>query len=175
MTRQLGGTELKRLHRDWRRQTHNRLSLILDDVQNPFNVGSILRSAAAYGVDHMWLTEHVPSPGDNKVSKTALGCQRYLTWSYVPDGPTAIAEAHLATYHVIGIELAEEAVPIHELHPTTDVCLVVGHEDRGLSKATLAQCDEIAYLPLIGRVGSLNVAVATAVALAEIRRQNWED
>jgi len=51
MTRSLSPTELKRLHRDWRRRTELSLGLVLDGVQNPFNVGSLFRSAAAYRVD----------------------------------------------------------------------------------------------------------------------------
>jgi tRNA (guanosine-2'-O-)-methyltransferase len=50
---------------------------------------------------------------------------------------------------------------------------VVGHEDRGLSKAALDQVDELVYIPQLGRIGSLNVAVAAAIALAEVRRQGW--
>lgn len=174
MTRQLGGTDLKRLHREWRRRTEGRLSLILDGVQNPFNVGSILRSAAAYGLDHLWLTTHVPEPDDTKVGKTALGCQRYLTWSRVDDGKAAITVARSQGFTVVGLELTDDAVPIHELRSNHDVCLVVGHEDRGLAKDTLEACDTVAFLPIIGRVGSLNVSVATAIAMAEIRRQGWE-
>ncbi len=177
MSRQLGGTDLKRLHREWRRRTNARLSLILDGVQSPFNVGSILRSAAAYGVGHLWLTENVPDPGSTKVAKTALGCQRYLTWSTAETGSAAITDARAQGFMVIGLELTDNAVPIHELAIAgetglSDICLVVGHEDRGSAKDTLASCDSITYLPLVGRVGSLNVAVATAVALADLRRQD---
>lgn len=173
MSRQLGGTELKRLHRQWRRRTEGRVALILDGVQNPFNVGSILRSAAAYSVDHLWLTPQVPEPTDTKVAKTALGCQRYLTWTRAESGPAAIDGARAQGYTVIGIELTEDAVALHELDPVTDVCLVVGNEDHGLAKSTIAACDRIAYLATGGRVGSLNVAVATAVAMAEVRRHHY--
>jgi len=53
-------------------------------------------------------------------------------------------------------------------------CLVVGHEDRGCTPATLAACDAVAYLPLLGKVGSLNVATAASIACYEVRRQTWE-
>jgi tRNA (guanosine-2'-O-)-methyltransferase len=53
------------------------------------------------------------------------------------------------------------------------VCLAVGHEDHGLSRGCLEACDHVAYLPLLGRVGSLNVASATAIALYEVRRRSW--
>jgi tRNA (guanosine-2'-O-)-methyltransferase len=71
------------------------------------------------------------------------------------------------------VELADVARPMHEVDLGAAVCLVVGHEDRGLTPSTIAACDVIAYLPLAGRVGSLNVATATAVALYEARRQEW--
>ena len=64
-------------------------------------------------------------------------------------------------------------MPLFELDLAGDVCLVVGHEEHGLSKATLATCDRVGFVPLLGRVGSLNVATATALALYEVRRQEW--
>jgi tRNA (guanosine-2'-O-)-methyltransferase len=50
---------------------------------------------------------------------------------------------------------------------------VVGHEDRGCSPTTLAACDAVAFIPLLGKVGSLNVATATGIACYELRRQAW--
>ena len=64
-------------------------------------------------------------------------------------------------------------MPLHELALAADVCLAVGHEDHGLAKAGLAACDDVAYLPMLGRVGSLNVATAGAIAMYEVRRRAW--
>ncbi len=75
---------------------------------------------------------------------------------------------------VIAIELAADAVPLHEAPLDGDVCLALGHEDRGCSAALLAAADVIAYIPQPGRVGSLNVAAAAAIALAETRRREWQ-
>jgi tRNA (guanosine-2'-O-)-methyltransferase len=173
VSRTLGGTDLKRLHRSWRRRTEARLALVLDQVQNPFNIGSIVRTAAALDVDHLWLVGDVPSPTGAKAQKTALGTQRYLTWTVASDITTAVDEARAEGYHVVGVELAEGARPLHELDLTGDVGLVIGHEDRGLSKGGLAACDAVGFVPLLGKVGSLNVATATAIALYEVRRQTW--
>ncbi len=74
---------------------------------------------------------------------------------------------------MVGLELADDAVPLHHLRPGPDVCLALGHEDHGLSPATLAACDAVAFLPQIGRIGSLNVATAAAIAIYELRRQGW--
>lgn len=171
--KQLDGTAMKRLHRDWRRRTHGRLALVLDDVQGPFNVGAIIRTAAALRVDDVWLTGHTPDPDDTKVGKTALGTQRYVTFHRTDHAVSAVRAARSQGYGVIAIELADGARPLHEVVAGPSTCLVVGHEDRGCAPVTLDACDAVAYLPLLGKVGSLNVATAAAMACYEVRRQGW--
>ncbi|WP_283136765.1 TrmH family RNA methyltransferase [Rhizohabitans arisaemae] len=171
--RQLRPTDVKRLNRGWRRGTEGRLALILDSVTGPFNVGSIFRTAAAFGVTRVWLAGNSTGPDNPKVQKTALGTERFLEWE---DGITAAEAVRAAKddgYRVVAIELTGDAAPLHEAALDGDVCLVLGNEDHGCSPALLEACDAVAYIPQIGRVGSLNVAVAAAVALAEARRREW--
>jgi tRNA (guanosine-2'-O-)-methyltransferase len=73
----------------------------------------------------------------------------------------------------VAIELASGAVPLFEAPLDGDVCLAIGNEDHGCSPALLAAVSSAAYIPQVGRVGSLNVAVAAAVALTEVRRREW--
>jgi tRNA (guanosine-2'-O-)-methyltransferase len=175
MSRPLDGTGLKRLHRDWRRQTDGTLALLLDGVASPYNVGSILRTAAAERVEHLWFTASATGPTAPGVRKTALGTEKYLTWDIGGTGVECIETAKAAGYRVVALELTDDAAPLYELDLRTQpVCLVLGHEDRGLSVATLAACDATAFLPQLGRVGSLNVAVAAAIAIYEVRRQEWK-
>jgi tRNA (guanosine-2'-O-)-methyltransferase len=174
MTRNLSSTELKRLHRTWRAPTTHRLALLLDGVQTPFNVGAILRTAAAYRVDHLWLVDPTASPTDAKTQKTALGSQKYLTWTILPSVTEAAAQIRDAGYALIGVELADGAEPLFALDLARDVCLAVGHEDRGLSSTCLDACDAIGFLPLLGKIGSLNVATAASMAMYEARRQDWQ-
>lgn len=171
--RSLSSTELKRLHRTWRRRTEGRLALVLDGVQNPFNLGSIARSAAAMRVDEAWLVGAGPGLRGPKVQKTAMGSDRLVTWSEAARTGEALAAAREAGYALVGLELDTGGRPLFELDLRGDVCLVVGHEERGLSGAALSGCDRVGYVPLLGRVGSLNVATATAVAMYEVRRQEW--
>jgi tRNA (guanosine-2'-O-)-methyltransferase len=174
--KQLDGTGLKRLHRRWRHgQGDKTLSLILDNVASPYNVGAIVRTAAAYRVEHLWLVGETARPRNPKTQKTAMGTERYLSWSDAASAVEAIAEAREAGYAVIGLELADDATPLHELAVPRAACLVVGHEDRGLGATVLAGCDHVAYLPQLGRVGSLNAATAAAIALYECRRQGWDE
>jgi tRNA (guanosine-2'-O-)-methyltransferase len=173
--RQLRPTEVKRRNRGWRRASQARLAVLLDSVSQPFNVGSILRSAAAFGAEHLWLcgsTAPLSHPG---VGKTALGTQR-LVQAVTEPSPVAAAKAAAAMgFRVVAIELASRAVPLHEAPLDGDLCLAVGNEDHGCSAGLLAVADAVAYIPQPGRVGSLNVAVAAAVALAEARRRGWTD
>lgn len=173
MTRNLGSTELKRLHRAWRRKAPGRLALLLDSVATPANVGSILRTAAAMRVDDVWVCGQTAGPEVGATKKTALGSERFLTFHEVEEPGAAVRAAQAAGYRVVGIELAEGARAIHEVDLTGAVCLVVGHEERGLTKATLDAVDELAFVPQLGRIGSLNVATAAAIACYEARRQGW--
>jgi len=142
-------------------------------VAQPFNVGSIIRTAAAFGVSQLWLCGDSATPDHPSARKTALGTDRYLPWEQLPDIRAGLAAARADGLSVIAVELASGAVPLHEAPLDGDVCLAFGHEDRGCSAALLAGADAVAYIPQVGRVGSLNVAAAAAIALAEARRREW--
>jgi len=174
VARNLSATEAKRLGRDWRRRTERPLGLLLDRVQTPFNVGSILRTAAALRVTHLWLAGDSATPAHEKTRKTSLGTERFVPWTAVETVADGAAAARAEGLEVVGVELAEGAVALADVAFAVEgTCLVLGHEDRGLSAAALAVCDRFAYVPLPGKVGSLNVATAAAIALYEARRQEW--
>lgn len=171
--KQLDGTGMKRLHRQWRRRTEGRVGIVLDDLQGPFNVGAVIRTAAALRVDDVWLSGRTPQPDDAKVGKTALGTDRYLSFHRCETGLEAVGLASASGYRVVALELADGAVPLHELPPAPATCIVVGHEDRGVPPALMDASDVVAYIPLLGRVGSLNAATAASIACYELRRQGW--
>ena len=171
--RLLRPTDVKRLNRSWRRLTQARLALLLDSVGQPFNVGSIIRTAAALGVEQIWLCGDSASPDHPSARKTALGTDRLVSWAKEQDAAAAAAAAAASGLRVVAIELTDGAVPLHEAPLSGNVCLAVGNEDRGCSAGLLGVADAVAYIPQTGRVGSLNVAAATAIALAEARRREW--
>ena len=164
---------MKRLNREWRRRTEARLALLLDSVTQPFNVGSIIRSAAAFGAERIWLCGSTASLGHPSVAKMALGTQRFLV-AEQSAGPVEAAKAAAAAgLRVVAVELASGAIPLHEAPLDGDVCLAIGNEDHGCSAGLLAVADAVTYIPQPSRVGSLNVAVAAAIAMAETRRREW--
>jgi tRNA (guanosine-2'-O-)-methyltransferase len=172
--KQLKSVDQKRLHRTWQRRTDQRLALLLADVRDPFNIGSIVRTAAALRVEHLYLTAHATAPDHQKVGRTALGTERYLDWSRHARIEDAAVAARSDGFRLVGLELADESQPFFEVALHDDVCLVLGSESNGLSQAALDCCDAVGYLPQLGRVGSFNVAVAAAIAMYEVRRQAWQ-
>ncbi len=172
MTRQLGATEVKRLNRSWRRSAKARVCLLLESVSQPFNMGSIVRTAAAFGVEHVWLCGDVADPAHPSARKTALGTGRFLAFEHATVAAAAAA-VRAQGLRLVAIELAHGAVPLHLADLGGDVCLALGNEDRGCSPGLLEAADQVAYIPQLGRVGSLNVAAAAAIVLAEARRREW--
>jgi tRNA (guanosine-2'-O-)-methyltransferase len=164
---------VKRLNREWRRQTEGRLALILDSVAQPFNVGSVVRTAAAFGAEKIWLCGNTPDLTLPSVGKTALGTDRFVE-ALREHSPVAAAKAAAEDgFRVVAVELASGASPLFEAPLDGDVCLVIGNEDHGCSPALLAAVHAVGYIPQTGRVGSLNVALAAAIAMAEVRRREW--
>ena len=136
-------------------------------------MGSIVRTAAAFGVESVWLCGNTPDLDLPAVGKTALGTERFLSAYRTPSPVAAVKEAAEDGFRVIAVELASGAVPLFEAPLDGDVCLAIGNEDHGCSPALLSAVHGVAYIPQVGRVGSLNVAVAAAIALAEARRREW--
>ncbi|GAA1976336.1 TrmH family RNA methyltransferase [Kitasatospora viridis] len=171
---QLGGTDLKRLHRTWRRRNENRLAVLLEHVESPFNVGSIVRTAAAMGAESLYLAGRTPDVQIAGVRKVSMGTDRYLSVQRFETFKEAAAKARADGYRLVALELADESVPLPAARLDSDVCLVVGHEDRGVSAEALNSCDAVVFVPQLGKVGSLNVATALAVGCYEVRRQGFD-
>lgn len=171
---QLRSVDLKRLHRSWQRRTDQRVALLLDGVSDPYNVGGIVRTAASMRVEHLYLCAHATAPSHPKVGKTSKGTERFLAWSEHERTVDGIAAARADGLRVVALELTGEAAPLFELDLAGDVCVVLGNERHGATEETLTACDAVGYVPLLGRVGSLNVSAAAAVALYEVRRQGWD-
>jgi tRNA (guanosine-2'-O-)-methyltransferase len=163
--RPLVGTQLKRFLRDYRRQHPPRrdVAALLQSVEYPMNVGSIFRLAEAAGMSELVLTGITPRPPHPTIEKVGRSKSSRVPWRYEADSVTAVEELKRAGYHVVAIELAEGARPYHEYPYPERVCLVVGHEDHGVTRATLAVCDGAVFLPMYGKGLSLNVHTALGI------------
>ena len=126
---------------------------------------------AVDGVTGVVLPRHRAVHVTPTVTKAAAGAVEYLPMALVGGLPTAIEAMKKAGVWVVGLD-AGGPTPIHEL-PTADspVCLVLGAEGKGLSRLVRERCDLVASIPLRGRLGSLNVASAGAIACYEVAKR----
>ena len=146
--------------------------VVLERVVNPVNLGVIARSAAAFGIDALLLDRSSVDSLYRRASRVAMGEVFDLPWARLDQLPGALTILVDAGFRLLALTPAPDATPIGdlELRPTDRVALVFGSEGPGLSDEALAACPERVRIPLSGRVDSLNVGAAAAVAFYEITR-----
>ena len=169
--RPLIGADLKRFVRDYRRAhpPARQVVALLQSVEYPANVGSIFRLADGAGVGELVLTGITPTPPNATIDKVGRFKSLRVPWRYEADPVVAIEGLKANGYQVVAVELTDDAAPYYQFDYANKVCLVVGHEDHGVTKATLAACDAAVFIPMYGKGLSLNVHVALAVVLYHIR------
>lgn len=143
--------------------------LVLEDVQDPGNVGSLLRSAAAAGIGEVVTSKSTAFCWSPKVLRAAQGAHFSLN---IVEG--ADLEEWLGGYAGIAVALvahAEDARPLHACDLTRAVAFLIGNEGAGLTPATRARASLRATIPMPGDIESLNAAAAGAVAMFEMVRQ----
>lgn len=165
--KQLIGVDLKRFLRDYRRryQPERELAILLQSVEYPANVGSIFRLADGAGISEMVLTGITPTPPHPTIEKIGRAKSKNVNWRYEKDPLDAATSLKNEGYQLVALELVEEAVPYHLYTYPDRVCLVVGHEDHGLTKAMLKVCDSAVFIPMYGKGRSHNVHAALAIVL----------
>lgn len=145
--------------------------LLLDNVQDPGNLGTLLRTALAAGVDQIWLAEGA-DPWQPKVLRASSGASLALPIGRFSSGeiPDVLKRAKGAGTRLLGT-VVEGGVPYWSQDWQGPILLMLGNEGSGLGRELLAQVDALLTIPLGSGVESLNVAVAAAPLLLERRRQ----
>ncbi|MEK7864954.1 MAG: 23S rRNA (guanosine(2251)-2'-O)-methyltransferase RlmB [Nitrospirota bacterium] len=144
--------------------------LILDCIEDPGNVGAILRSADAAGVHGVIVQEHRSAGLSPAVSKASAGAVEYVPVSQVSNIKHAISEMKEREITIIGAESGSGNMP-WDVDFSVPAGLVIGSEGRGLRKTVAEKCDFVVSIPMRGRVNSLNVSAAGAVLMFEVLRQ----
>ena len=140
---------------------------MLEDIQDPGNLGSILRSAAAAGVRHAMLSKRCAQAWSPRVLRAAMGAHFVLNiYEFVdlPDAARAFQGTVVAT-------CTRAPRSVYDVDLTSGIALLFGNEGAGLSCELLAAAHEVVAIPMPGRVESLNVAATVAVCLFERVRQ----
>jgi 23S rRNA (guanosine2251-2'-O)-methyltransferase len=146
------------------------LLLALDGVEDPQNLGAILRSAEAAGVGGILLPERRTAPLSAAVVKASSGASEHLRLCRVPGLPSAISEVKRAGIWCAALDPRGELLP-WEFELAQPVCLVVGGEGTGVHRLVRERCDVRLRLPMAGRIASLNASAAAAALLYEVTRQ----
>jgi tRNA G18 (ribose-2'-O)-methylase SpoU len=172
---------------------------VLCDVMNPTNLGAIVRSAAAFGVDAVLLTRGCTDPLYRRAIRVSVGTVFQVPWTFLGKNPAAGAAAHAVPvsgaadtaataaqvsgaagavrflqsrgFFCAAMALTDNSLPLDDpqLKRTKRLALVMGTEGDGLPKKTIGNCDYVVRIPMAHGVDSLNVAAATAVACWELR------
>lgn len=146
------------------------LLLLLDSIEDPRNLGAILRSAEALGVHGVVLPRQRSAPLSSVAAKAAAGALEYLPIAQVTNLHDAINYLKKNGFWVVGAE-AGQPTPCNSWDFSSATALVIGGEGKGLRPRVRGGCDALLSIPLRGRISSLNVAVAAGILLYEVWRQ----
>ncbi|MCX6054497.1 MAG: RNA methyltransferase [Chloroflexi bacterium] len=146
----------------------HRIELLLDNLRSILNVGSIFRTADGSGVGHIFCCGTTPTPDHPKIAKSGLGAENFIPWSYHRNAMDVIN--NLRQDHIIcSIEATQKSLPLFEnfqkISFNKNMLLVIGNEISGIDPQILNLSDHVFSLPMVGSKNSLNVAVATGIAL----------
>ena len=145
----------------------------LDGVTDPGNLGAVLRSAECAGVTGVVLPRHRSVHVTPAVTKAAAGAVERIRMALVGGLPTAMTRLREQGVWVVGLDAAGDRNLWDLAVATEPVCLVLGAEGEGLSRLVRERCDQVVGIPLQGRLASLNVAAAGALATFEVARRRW--
>lgn len=147
------------------------LVLLVDHVQDPQNLGSMIRSADAAGVNGVIIPRHRAVSVTPTVVRASAGATEHVPVAQVVNLHQAMLTLKEDGVRLVGLEGSNAAVPYEAADLTGPVGIVVGSEEEGLGKLVRETCDIVMCLPMRGHVGSLNAAVAAAIAMYEVRRR----
>jgi 23S rRNA (guanosine2251-2'-O)-methyltransferase len=147
------------------------LLLLLDCLQDPQNLGTLLRTAEVVGVHGVVIPRHRAAEITPAVSNASAGSVEHLLIARVTNLVRTMEELKEKGVWIAGLENLPEAQDYHEAGLSMPLALVVGSEGRGLSRLVRERCDLWIRLPMRGHIDSLNAAVAGSIALYEVWQQ----
>ena len=150
------------------------LILILDVIQNPQNLGTLLRTAEAIGAHGVIIPQRRGVEVTQAVVNASSGASEHLLIAQVVNLVVAITELKEREVWVTGLDNLPEARPLDQANLSGAVALVVGNEGEGMRRLVRESCDFLVKLPMRGQLDSLNAAVAGSIVLYEILRQRMK-
>lgn len=146
------------------------LVVLLDNIEDPHNLGAILRTCEAAGVDGVFVPDRRSAPLNETVAKTSAGAVEYVRVAKVTNLAPLIDDLKQRGFWVVGLE-GDADTNYCDFDFDTALALVLGSEGRGIRRLILEKCDARLSIPMLGKINSLNVSVAAGVVLFEVVRQ----
>ncbi len=166
----LGAKELRTTtpsQEDLKRIKKNPIYIILDNVLDTYNIGSIFRLADAVSASKVILCGQTETPPHTRIKKASINTTEWVAWQYFADAKSAISNIkyQISNIRIIAIEQSERSIPYDKADYQFPIALVVGHETEGVSKEVLDIADQIVEIPMWGVNKSLNVMVSLGIVL----------
>ena len=143
---------------------------VLDRLQDPFNFGAIIRSASTLGLDGIIIGDREQSDISSQVARSSAGAVNHLPIARAESLLRAVDDLRSRGFQVVAASEKSD-VPLFSADLRLPTVLIIGNEGRGVSADLLSRCDLSVGIPMSGRVGSLNAAVAAGILFYELRRQ----
>jgi 23S rRNA (guanosine2251-2'-O)-methyltransferase len=148
----------------------NPVYIILDNVMDTYNIGSVFRLADAVAAEKVILCGETETPPHTRIKKASINTTEWVPWEYFPTAVEAIKDLRLKIkdLSVVAVEQDLRSVPYNKAEYSFPIALVVGHESNGVSKEVLDMCDQIVEIPMWGVNKSLNVMVSLGIVLFRV-------
>ena len=151
---------------------------VLENITDATNLGAIVRSAAALGVDALLMTPSCCDPLNRRAVRVSMGTIFQIPWTYIGAEPVDWPEKGLSRLQALGFKtaamaLSDDSVSVDDKNLANEkkIAVILGTEGDGLSERTVAACDYTVKIPMFHGVDSLNVAAASAVAFWQLRKK----
>jgi len=145
----------------------NKVFVMLDSIEDPHNLGAILRSADAFAVDALIIPKNRSVKLNSTVAKVSTGAIEHVDVVEVTNLNQTIKTLKDNGFWVVGTDAITDQT-IHDIDVDTNLCVVIGNEGKGISRLVKENCDYIVKIPMSGHVNSLNASVSAALVIYEI-------
>ena len=148
----------------------NPIYIVLDNVLDTYNIGSIFRLADAVAAEEVIITGQAEVPPNTRIKKASINTTEWVKWQYASTAVEAIAKLKVQSekLKVVVIEQDKKSIPYTKMKWEFPVAVVVGNETSGVSREVLEMCDSVVELPMFGVNISLNVMVSLGIVLYKI-------
>jgi 23S rRNA (guanosine2251-2'-O)-methyltransferase len=150
----------------------NPLVLVLDNIQDTYNIGSFFRLADALGAQKVYLCGHVITPPNIKIHRASIGTWKFIPWENVYDTAQCLKKLKSDGFQIVACEQTKTSVDYKKALYDQPIALVAGNEQNGVGESSLNLCDLIVEIPMYGINKSLNTLIATSIIGYEILSKN---